>query len=59
MAASTIQKFATLAVREAFKRVTVPPGQDATWEEAKPPSALQVRGCGGGGGRGGGNDVAY
>jgi len=55
LAASKAQKFATLAVREAFKRVTVPPGQDAAWEEAKPPSALQVRCCG----DSGGNDVAY
>ena len=43
VATSKVQKFATLTVREAFKRVTVPAGEDAEWEEAKPPSALQVR----------------
>lgn len=36
-------KFTTLSVRETFERFTVPPGEDATWEEPKAPSALQVR----------------
>lgn len=44
VAADNVKKFATLTVREAFERVTVPAGQDATWEEPKPPSTLQVRG---------------
>lgn len=44
VAADNVKKFATLTVREAYERVTVPAGQDATWEEPKPPSTLQVRG---------------
>lgn len=42
-AAKTAKKFTTVTVREAFERVTVPAGQDATWEEPKPPSDLKVR----------------
>ncbi|CAM9264236.1 unnamed protein product [Ectocarpus sp. 4 AP-2014] len=42
VAADSVKKFATLTVREAFERVTVPAGQDATWEEPKPPSTLQA-----------------
>lgn len=41
-AAKNAKKFTTVTVREAFERVTVPAGQDATWEEVKPPSTLQV-----------------
>ncbi|CAN0261430.1 unnamed protein product, partial [Ectocarpus sp. 13 AM-2016] len=40
--ADNVKNFATLTVREAFERVTVPAGQDATWEEPKPPSTLQA-----------------
>ena len=42
VATDKAKKFATMTVREAFERVTVPAGQDATWEEVKPPSVLQV-----------------
>lgn len=35
-------QFKTLLVKEAFERLTVPPGKDALWEEPKSPSALQV-----------------
>ncbi|CAM9385190.1 unnamed protein product [Hapterophycus canaliculatus] len=41
-APAKVQKFTTMTVREAFERVTVPAGQDATWEDTKPPSALQA-----------------
>ncbi|CAM9833334.1 unnamed protein product, partial [Scytosiphon promiscuus] len=41
-APTKVAKFTTVTVREAFERVTVPAGQDATWEETKPPSALQA-----------------
>lgn len=34
--------FKMLSVRETFERVTVPAGEDATWEEPRAPSALQV-----------------
>ncbi|CAM9286904.1 unnamed protein product [Ectocarpus fasciculatus] len=42
VAADNVKKFTTLTVREAFERVTVPAGQDAMWEEPKPPSTLQA-----------------
>lgn len=38
-------KFKALTVRETFERLKVPPGEDATWEEPKSPSALQVKFC--------------
>lgn len=43
VATDNVKKFTTVTVRDAFERVTVPAGQDATWEEVKPPSVLQVR----------------
>lgn len=43
VSADKVKKFTTVTVREAFERVTVPAGQDATWEEIKQPSVLQVR----------------
>lgn len=45
VATDKVKKFTTITVREAFERVTVPAGQDAIWEEVKPPSTLQVRRC--------------
>lgn len=45
LAVKTEAKFKLLSVRETFERLAVPPGADASWEEPKAPSALQVHLC--------------